>query len=315
MFGLFVPGPDTAPYFTSQLMAPFVVTCRAPLDGVDLLLMSLQVVNTAVAVHGPHLECHVVTAAGKEFPLRIPLDRVHLVGVTLEGLDGPILVQLADVDLLVYAAGGETLLGLPVDIERGRGVEGELLLAVPGGRVPDYGRPVHARTQNKVPRLIPLEREDRTLVLTESLLQLACGGPDPGVAVITAGGQQVAVTIPVQRGHVLVAWNLLPLHLDAVLQHLHRGLPALGEVPDPGGRVSTAAGQQVLLGVPGADEHLAVVTLQHCRLLRLYLDGGVHLHGVCPAPRPCPLHRAGGTGGVQARTRLCFDGALDKLQQ
>ena len=42
----------------------------------------------------------------------------------------------------------------------------------------------------------------------------------------------------------------------------------LGEVPYPGCAVPAAAGQQVLFGVPGADEDLAVVPLQDCALLR-----------------------------------------------
>ena len=39
---------------------------RAPLDGVDLLLVGLQVVHAVVPVHGPHLQGHVVTARGKK---------------------------------------------------------------------------------------------------------------------------------------------------------------------------------------------------------------------------------------------------------
>ena len=68
------------------------------------------------------------------------------------------MVELADVDLLVRGAGGETLLGFPnfrklylrlshcicgspVDIQSGGRVEGELLPAVARGRVPDYSGP------------------------------------------------------------------------------------------------------------------------------------------------------------------------------
>ena len=69
------------------------------------------------------------------------------------------------------------------------------------------------------------------------------------------------MTIPVEAGDILVAGNLLALHADAVLEHLHRGLAGLRQVPDPRRAVAGAAGEQVLLGVPGADEDLAVVTL------------------------------------------------------
>ena len=69
------------------------------------------------------------------------------------------------------------------------------------------------------------------------------------------------MTIPVEAGDILVAGNLLALHADAVLEHLHRGLAGLRQVPDPRRAVAGAAGEQVLLWVPGADEDLAVVTL------------------------------------------------------
>ena len=79
------------------------------------------------------------------------------------------------------------------------------------------------------------------------------------------------MTIPVEAGDILVAGNLLALHADAVLEHLHRGLAGLRQVPDPRRAVAGAAGEQVLLGVPGADENLTVVALQHCALLWGYL--------------------------------------------
>ena len=73
----------------------------APLDGVDLLLVGLEVVQAGVLVHAPDLECHVVAAASQELALGVPLDGVYLVGVALEGLYGFLLVELAHVDLLV----------------------------------------------------------------------------------------------------------------------------------------------------------------------------------------------------------------------
>ena len=117
----------------------------ASLDGVDLLVVRLEVVDAGVPAHAPHLERHVVRAGGQELALGVPLDGVDLVGVALEGLDGPGLAQPAHVDALVGAAGGEALVGLPVDVEGGRRVEGELLLVLPRRRVPDDRRPVHAR--------------------------------------------------------------------------------------------------------------------------------------------------------------------------
>ena len=107
--------------------------CGAPFDGVDLLLVGLQVMYAVVPVHGPHLndhggqvlskvkysayfQRHVITARSQKLSLRVPLDSIDLIGVALEGLDGPVLVQLADVDLLVCGAGGKTLLRLPENI-------------------------------------------------------------------------------------------------------------------------------------------------------------------------------------------------------
>ena len=43
---------------------------------------NLEVMYTGVPVHGPDFEGHVVAAGGQELALRVPLDRVHLVGVT-----------------------------------------------------------------------------------------------------------------------------------------------------------------------------------------------------------------------------------------
>lgn len=51
---------------------------RRPLDGVDLLVVRLEVVHASLLVHAPHLEGHVVGAGGKELALGVPLDRVHL---------------------------------------------------------------------------------------------------------------------------------------------------------------------------------------------------------------------------------------------
>lgn len=61
----------------------------------------------------------------------------------LEAFDGLVHVQLADVDALVRGAAGEGGVGLPVHIQGGRRVEAELLRALAGCRVPDYGRLVH----------------------------------------------------------------------------------------------------------------------------------------------------------------------------
>ena len=60
------------------------MTCWTPLDGVNLLLVGLEVVDAGVLLHGPDLEGHVVAAAGQELALGVPLDRVHLVRVPLD---------------------------------------------------------------------------------------------------------------------------------------------------------------------------------------------------------------------------------------
>ena len=95
--------------------------------------------------------------------------------------------------LLVRGARGETLLRLPVHVQRRGRVVRELLLALTRGRVPDDRRPaivwlwfycspgnivrspVHSRTQNEVPGLVPLESEDGPLVLAQGLLLLPGG--------------------------------------------------------------------------------------------------------------------------------------------
>ena len=116
---------------------------------------------------------------------------------------------------------------VPVHIQGWGGVKGKLLLAVPRGSVPDDGGPVHSSTQDEVACLVPFQSKDWSLVLAKCFLQLSCGGPDPGIAVVTTSCQQVPVTVPVQAGHVLVAGDLLSLHFDAMLQHLHSSLSTL----------------------------------------------------------------------------------------
>ena len=54
------------------------------LDGVNLLGVSLKIMDTNLPVHGPDLQSHVVTAGGQKLPLRVPFDGVDLVGVALE---------------------------------------------------------------------------------------------------------------------------------------------------------------------------------------------------------------------------------------
>ena len=139
----------------------------------------------------------------------------------LEWFDWTLLAELTHVDLFVCWTRGEAVFRLPVNIQSWGWVECELLLAVPRGSVPDDRGSVHARAQYKVSCFVPLEREYWPLVLTQRLLLLASGGPDPRIPIITSRGQQIAVTIPVQTRHILVTGNLFTFHLDTVLQYFH----------------------------------------------------------------------------------------------
>ena len=75
-----------------------------------LTICYLQVVHAVIVVHSPHLQCHVITARREELSLRVPFNGINLICVTLERLDGPVLAELAHVDLLVSGARGEALL-------------------------------------------------------------------------------------------------------------------------------------------------------------------------------------------------------------
>ena len=70
--------------------------------------------------------------------------------MSLERLGGLVAAELADVDALVGGARGEADVGLPVDVERRRRVEGELLRAQARRRVPNDRRLVHAGRENVV---------------------------------------------------------------------------------------------------------------------------------------------------------------------
>lgn len=105
-------------------------------------------------------------------------------------------------NLLIGAAAGKRRVRLPVDVQRGRRMEAKLLRTLAGGRVPDDGRPVDARRQNVVAALVPLERENRTLVLAERRAEAASCRPDACVAVVAAGGQQRSIALKSTNKHV-----------------------------------------------------------------------------------------------------------------
>ena len=74
----------------------------------------------------------------------------------------------------------------PVNIQRWGRVEGELLFAGSRGGIPDDGGSVHPGAENVVPGLVPFQSKYRPFVLTQSLLLLSIGVPDPGIIMIEA---------------------------------------------------------------------------------------------------------------------------------
>lgn len=54
-------------------------TSWRPLDGVDFLRVSLEIMHVAVVVHRPNLERHIIGAGGQKCALRVPLDGVDFV--------------------------------------------------------------------------------------------------------------------------------------------------------------------------------------------------------------------------------------------
>lgn len=72
--------------FVTSLARQFLTwSSGTPLDGVDLFLVSREVMDGGVPIHAPDLQSHVVAARGKELPLWVPLDGIHLISVALEG--------------------------------------------------------------------------------------------------------------------------------------------------------------------------------------------------------------------------------------
>ena len=78
--------------------------------------LMIMVVKSDHNLNTTYFQRHIIAARCQKLSLRVPLDSIDLIGVALEGLDWPVLVQLADVDLLVCGAGGKTLLRLPENI-------------------------------------------------------------------------------------------------------------------------------------------------------------------------------------------------------
>lgn len=92
--------------------------------------------------------------------------------MALVGAHGLQLAELAHVDHLVGRARRERRVVAPVDVERGRRVERELLPRAARRRVPDDRRLVHAGRQDQRALLVPLEREDRSFTMLSITTQI-----------------------------------------------------------------------------------------------------------------------------------------------
>ena len=250
----------------------------APFDGIYFLLVLVEVVHARVLLQAPHFCREVVRARREERSARIPLDGVHLVSVPVERLDGLVVPKFAHVDGVIHGRRGELRGASPVHIKRGRGVERELLLHVARLRVPHDGRLVHGTAEQAVARLVPLEGENRALVMLQAHFQLAIRIPNACLAIVRASREQSTVRVPVQRGdvalHRLAVGRralLVCIHrLDAitarfVIQHLRLrqlrlclapGRPSR-HGPHPRRAVSATARQHLLRRVPRAYENLA----------------------------------------------------------
>lgn len=166
-----------------------------PLYRVDLLGVGLQIVTATITLHAPDLKCHVIGAGRKQLTLWTPFDGIHLVGVTTERLNGLVHAQPTHMDTLICAARGKRCVRLPIHVQGGCTVEGELLSALSGGGIPNDGGLVHTGGQDVIATFVPLEGEDRTLVLAQSGGQSTIGLPDACIAIITASGQQRTVAL------------------------------------------------------------------------------------------------------------------------
>lgn len=87
--------------------------------------------------------------------------------VSLEALDRLIHIEFAHVYTLVCGTTGERCVRLPIDVQSGCAMETELLRTLPAFGVPDDGRFIDAGAQNIIAAFIPLQREDRTFMLTQ----------------------------------------------------------------------------------------------------------------------------------------------------
>lgn len=75
---------------------------------------------------------------------------IYLIGVAREGLDGLFRSEPTTVNGHVRGTGSERGIGLPVDVEGGRRMEGELLCALARRRVPDDRRLTYSRAVNSL---------------------------------------------------------------------------------------------------------------------------------------------------------------------
>lgn len=137
----------------------------APLDGVDLFIVSLKIVDAHLLFHAPDLQCHVIRAGGQQHSRRIPFDGVDLVCVSLEGFDWAVTAEPAHVDTHVCATGGEGRVVLPVHI-KGRGrMKRKLLFGFSCVGIPNYCCFVYTSTQNVIPLSVPFQGKDGAFML------------------------------------------------------------------------------------------------------------------------------------------------------
>lgn len=101
-----------------------------------------------------------------------------------ERLNRLIVSQLAHMNLLISAAAGKRRIRLPIDIERWRIMERELLCRFACLSIPDDCRLIDARRKDVVAALVPLERKNWTLVLAESVAEMTLSGPNARVAIV-----------------------------------------------------------------------------------------------------------------------------------
>lgn len=103
--------------------------------------------------------------------------------------------QLANMNLLICTATGKGSVCLPIDIECGSIVEGELLMRLSSNSIPNDCCLVNTSRKNIISFLVPFKRKNGAFMLTECICKTTFCCPYTSITIITASCKVCSITL------------------------------------------------------------------------------------------------------------------------